>query len=60
MEYDSVWILKEIEPLLSEIRSKKKVFVQLREKYIKFILKRQYENETVHEYMTFLRRISRL
>ena len=41
-----------LEPLLAEIRSKKNVCVQLREKYLKFILTKQYENEPVHDYMT--------
>ena len=49
MEFDGVWILKSIERLLAEISSKKKVCVQLQENYIKFILKRQFENENVHE-----------
>ena len=51
-KFDGVWLLNIIEPLLAEIRSKKKICAQLIEKYLKFMLTHKYDNETVHDYMT--------
>ena len=50
-EFDGFWLLEQAEQRLAGVKDVKNTLLIVRDKMIDFLLTRQFENESVHEYM---------